>query len=111
MCSELAWTYDISRFAEKPPAPCYKLAEDHRYARGFNIDNTDIEQIKTSLFSGNPFVMGIAVYESFESQEVARTGEVPMPGPGEKMLGGHAILCCGYDDNTQRVTCLNSWSD
>ena len=69
------------------------------YHRGFNIDNTDIEQIKTSLFNGNPFVMGIAVYESFESEEVARTGEVPMPGEGEKMLGGHAILCCGYDDS------------
>ena len=54
--------------------------------------------------------MGIAVYESFESEEVARTGVVPMPGPDEKLLGGHAILCCGYDDNTQRVTCLNSWS-
>ena len=54
--------------------------------------------------------MGIAVYESFESQEVARTGEVPMPGPDEKMLGGHAILCCGYNDDSQRVTCLNSWS-
>lgn len=43
--------------------------------------------------------MGIAVYESFESQEVARTGEVPMPKPDEKMLGGHAILCCGYNDD------------
>ena len=111
VCPELAWVYDIKRFAEKPPQSCYKLAEDHKYHRGYNIDNTDIEQIKVSLFNGNPFVMGIAVYASFESQEVAQTGTVPMPGPDEAALGGHAILCCGYDDSTQRVTCLNSWSE
>ena len=68
-----------------------------------------MNQIKAALFNGNPFVMGIAVYESFESEAVARTGEVPMPKSGEKLLGGHAILCCGYNDETQRVTCLNSW--
>ena len=53
--------------------------------------------------------MGIAVYGSFESKEVAKTGEVPMPVPDESLLGGHAVLCCGYDDDTQRVLCLNSW--
>ena len=54
--------------------------------------------MKTSIYKGNPFVVGIAVYESFESEEVARTGIVPMPSSGEKMLGGHAIAVMGWND-------------
>ncbi len=39
-------------------------------------------QMKGCLASGYPFVFGFAVYESFESQEVAQTGVVPMPDAG-----------------------------
>jgi len=49
------------------------------------------------------------VYESFQSREVARTGEVPMPGPDEEALGGHAVLAVGYDDATGRFLVRNSW--
>ena len=100
VCPELAWPYDIKRFADEPPEVCYKLALDHRFYKSHNIDNTDIQQIKLSLYNNDPFVFGIAVYESFESQEVAKTGIVPMPKENEKMLGGHAIICVSYDDNT-----------
>ena len=32
-----------------------------------------------------------------------------MPGPSETVLGGHAVLCVGYDDKTQRFLVRNSW--
>jgi C1A family cysteine protease len=51
------------------------------------------------------------VYTTFESQQVAKTGVVPLPKKGEKQLGGHAVLAVGYDDSTQRFTVRNSWGD
>jgi hypothetical protein len=60
---------------------------------------------------GLPVVVGITVYESFESDEVAKTGVVPMPGPREAVLGGHCILGVAYDDSTQMVLCRNSWGE
>jgi C1A family cysteine protease len=54
-------------------------------------------------------VFGFTVYESFEGDAVAKTGEVSMPGPSEKVLGGHAVVAVGYDDSTQRFIVRNSW--
>jgi C1A family cysteine protease len=40
---------------------------------------------------------------------VARAGVVPLPGPREKVLGGHAVLAVGYDDAKQCFIVRNSW--
>ena len=45
-----------------------------------------------------PVGIGFQVYESFESNEVAQTGVMPIPGPGEQLLGGHQVAAgAGYD--------------
>jgi C1A family cysteine protease len=68
-----------------------------------------LAQMKGCLAAGFPFVMGFTVYESFESDQVAQTGIVPMPSHYEQVLGGHAVLCCGFDDASQRFYVQNSW--
>jgi C1A family cysteine protease len=68
-----------------------------------------LNQMKGCLASGYPFVFGFSVYDSFESDAVAKTGMVPMPAPKEKLLGGHAVLAVGYDDKQQRFLVRNSW--
>ena len=68
-----------------------------------------LTQFQGCLAEGYPFVFGFTVYESFESQWVTETGEVPMPGSGEELLGGHAVLAVGYDDSEQRFLVRNSW--
>jgi C1A family cysteine protease len=65
--------------------------------------------MKTCLASGFPIVVGIAVYSSFESGTVAKTGVVPMPKSNEECLGGHAVVCVGYDDKAQTWIMRNSW--
>ncbi len=30
-------------------------------------------------------------------------------GPGEQVMGGHAVLAVGYDDGEQRFIVRNSW--
>jgi C1A family cysteine protease len=105
---ESDWPYDISKFAQKPPAEAYHDALADKavnYAR--IIQN--LSQLRGCLASGYPFVYGFTVYESFESQQVAQTGVVPMPAPSESVLGGHAVLAVGYDDSQQRFIVRNSW--
>ena len=55
-------------------------------------------------------MFGFTVYESFESDQVAKTGVVPFPNlQTEQVLGGHAVLAVGYDDGQQRFIVRNSW--
>jgi C1A family cysteine protease len=107
-CPETDWTYDITKFAEKPPVPAYKeapLGKALQYQRVPQV----LSQMKGCLASGYPFVFGFTVYESFESDQVAQTGVAPMPAATEKVLGGHAVLAVGYDDASQRFIVRNSW--
>lgn len=43
-----------------------------------------------------PVEVGFTVYSSFESEQVSETG-IYEPKPGEQVLGGHEVLCLGYD--------------
>src|SRR5215471_16217728 len=107
-CPEKQWPYTITKFASKPTQSCYKEAEKHQAVSYQRLVQT-LSQLKGCLASGYPFVFGFTVYESFESQEVAKTGVVPMPAAGEKVLGGHAVVAVGYDDASQRFISRNSW--
>lgn len=109
-CSEVDWPYNISQFATKPPQECYDSAKLDRAIRYQRVQRS-LDQMKACLAGGLPFTFGFTVYQSFESQQVAATGEVPMPGPDESVLGGHAVVCVGYNDAKHQFTCRNSWSD
>ena len=107
VCPEVDWAYNTSQFKIKPPVKAYKDALQHVVTSYQRI--LGIQQMKQCLAAGYPFVCGISVYESFESAAVAQTGIVPMPGPTERCLGGHAILGVGFDDSVNRFIMRNSW--
>jgi C1A family cysteine protease len=108
VCPESYWPYDIRKFANKPPKTAYKSALLHQAVTYRRVSQT-VADLKACLASGIPVVIGFSVYESFESDEVARTGVLNMPAPGEQLLGGHAVLVVGYDDATGRWLVRNSW--
>jgi C1A family cysteine protease len=108
VCPESMWPYDITKFVSKPPDADYKFAIQNE-VKSYQRLAQSLVLMKACLASGYPFVLGFSVYESFESQDVARTGQVPMPGPGEQFLGGHAVVAVGYDDSQQRFLVRNSW--
>jgi len=107
VCSEKKWPYVISQFTKKPSPTCYKEALAHQVLSYARIQTLD--EMRGCLAEGYPFVFGFSVYESFESDQVAKTGVAPMPKPKEKMLGGHAVLGVGYDDGQKRFLVRNSW--
>jgi C1A family cysteine protease len=108
VCAEEKWPYVVSKFAAKPSPACYKEALAHQVTAYARLQT--LNEMRACVAEGYPFVFGFTVYESFESDKVARTGVVPMPNKSrEKMIGGHAVLAVGYDDATKRFLIRNSW--
>jgi C1A family cysteine protease len=71
-----------------------------------------MNSFKGCLAEGKPFVFGFTVYTSFMSDEVNSTGVVPMPDTWkDRVLGGHAVLCVGYDDDQSQFIVRNSWDE
>jgi C1A family cysteine protease len=67
------------------------------------------DEMRTCLAEGFPFVFGFTVYTAFETSVVGKSGVLNMPAKGEKVLGGHPVMCVGYDDTEQRFLIRNSW--
>ncbi len=106
-CREETWNYKSSLVLKKPSAKAYKEATGHRITEYLKIGS--LPQIKSCLAEGFPVAFGFTVYESFESITLAKTGKMPLPRLGEKILGGHAVLAVGYDDATDSLLVRNSW--
>ena len=105
---ESDWPYDITKFSEKPPAIAFTDGGKNRVT-SYQRVNRILNQFKGCLASGYPFVLGFTVYDAFESAQVAQTGQLQMPQPGEAVQGGHAVLAVGYDDQQQVFIIRNSW--
>jgi hypothetical protein len=109
VCEEHIWPYDVSKYLQPPSVDCYLQADKHHVIQATNILNNEMA-MKQSLAEGSPFVVGIQIFEAFESPEVAQTGIVPMPNLfTDECLGGHAVFVCGYDDTKQHWIVRNSW--
>jgi len=107
-CPEAMWPYVEQSFAEQPTLQCYQYAKLHPAVQYARVGQNAM-QLKSCLASGYPFVFGFTVYENFEGDDVAKSGVVQMPGDGESVVGGHAVMAVGYDDKSQRFLARNSW--
>ncbi len=107
-CPESLWPYVVSKFANTPPASTYNAALNHQVLSYMRVART-VNQMKGCLVAGYPFVFGFTVYESFESEQVAKNGKLNMPKKDEQVVGGHAVLAVGYDDSSKRFIVRNSW--
>jgi C1A family cysteine protease len=107
VCSEHDWPYKIRYFRRKPGKACYRSAEQHRIVSYHRIK--DVDEMRTCLAEGYPFVFGFTVYSSFESKKIEKSGILNMPEPDEKVMGGHAVMAAGYDDRTECFLIRNSW--
>lgn len=108
VCPESIWRYEITRLTVKPTPTCYDTASRHT-AVSYSQLLQNLNQMKGCLASGYPFVFGMAVYDYFESQEVANTGNVKIPTNQEDKIGAHAVLAVGYNDAQKIFIIRNSW--
>jgi C1A family cysteine protease len=106
---ETDWPYDITKFADQPPPNAYADARQDLVSSYARVAQNNITQMQGCLAENYPFVFGFTVYQSFESETVAGTGIVPMPSPGEAVVGGHCVVAVGYDDTQRTFIIRNSW--
>jgi C1A family cysteine protease len=106
VCRETDWPYDIDQFAKKPNQSCYDSAVKYTAVSYFRLDNSRLGELKTCLAAGFPFVFGFTIFNSFFQGD--SNGMVPMP-EHESFIGGHAVMCVGYDEAANRFIIRNSW--
>jgi C1A family cysteine protease len=110
VCPEQMWDYSDDNLYKSPTQDCFTNASAHTATNYFSIEN-NISALQGCLAAGYPWVCGIDVYESFESDTVAQTGVIPMPNAEkEQLLGGHAVACVGYDSSKKHWIFRNSWN-
>lgn len=114
VCPEVDFPYDDNRFTQAPPQPAINDAKQFTIREYHRV--TTLQGLKQALAQGNGVVLGIMVYQSFESNDAVETGHIPMPRPSRRdsLLGGHALFGCGYQDDTDYagggyVIVKNSW--
>jgi C1A family cysteine protease len=105
--AESVWPYDTNDWNVKPDQQAYTEAKKDLLISFTHLTNLDV--IKESIYRGYPVSFGFQVYEYMESNAMERNGILRLPVPGEKLLGGHAVLAVGYDDDTQMIRVRNSW--
>jgi len=95
-CPEASYPYVAGRIAR--PTSTQEAAAKH-YGMGayHGVAGSAVAQSVLGDSTPWPVEVGFTVYASFESDAVANSGVVPLPQRGERVLGGHEVLCLGYD--------------
>lgn len=107
VCPEavLAYTADPS---EGPTSAADVSAVPYRFPDPLQVNFNAAQAIKAALVANQTITIGFTVYESFEN--TGSDGAVPMPNTAtEKILGGHGVLVCGYDDTKKWWIVRNQW--
>jgi C1A family cysteine protease len=101
------WPYVISKFDMEPSAFLYAFAQNYQAISYYRLDtpsvnkNTLLLKIKMNIAMGLPPMFGFTVYNSYS--QAATSGKIPYPASGDRVVGGHAIVAAGYDDNMKII--------
>ena len=114
VCLDSQEPYSDTDYSVAPTAAEY--AEALAYKGGPYHSLPTLREVKMSIASGYAVGIGINVYNSFEGDQLAQTGFMPMPAKKEVFQGGHAQLVLDYDDeiafsddSVGGVLIQNSW--
>jgi C1A family cysteine protease len=100
------WPYEVPKFKLKPPATAYESAKEYKIKGATQL--AAVDDVRQALAQGKPVAFGFLVYKSFD--DIGKDGVMPMPKEhGDKILGGHAVVAVGYDDQKRLLTVRNSW--
>jgi len=114
VCDESLFPYVVSDFC-KPMTPVAVNDALKNKIRTYSAISS-LTDIKNCLaLSQKPVLIGMNIYPSFETLRVSKTGIVPLPSRSERLLGGHAVLVVGYNDDVSSpirggsLIVRNSW--
>jgi hypothetical protein len=94
----------------RPPQEVWDNAEKHQTLEYLKLDPLDRNSYLQCLKEGYPFIFGLTLYSSFMAYHP--DGVIPVPTAGERRMGGHCMMCVGYqkrEDGSEYVIVQNSW--
>jgi C1A family cysteine protease len=104
VCPESFMPYSGDPSEAANPA-CDVAAQTFKVGNFQTVDFSNADGMKAILAVKQPIVFAFEVYQSFENP--GANGLLTMPDPSESMLGGHGVLCVGY--NSLGWIVRNSW--
>jgi C1A family cysteine protease len=120
VCPETEWPYDDtpaayeggpfpngSKPATAPSKSCYSDAANYKITNYQRLNQT-LSQLQGCIAAGFPFAFGFTVFDGWYSQH-PHARVIPLPAQSDSPVGGHAVLCVGYDSTTRLFKIRNSW--
>jgi C1A family cysteine protease len=104
---EKYYPYNIANFDAEPDAFTYALAQNYQAITYYRLDppgtdpNVLLDRIKRHLSAQLPCMFGFTVYDS--RNQAVSNGSIPYPSINDRVVGGHAVVAVGYDDNKEIV--------
>lgn len=108
ICLEELHPYS-SGLSEQPSDDAYADAKTRRIVKALNVAVNE-DCIKSAIQEGYPVAVSLKVFNSFNSSK----GFVPHPSAEEKEsgeFGYHAMVICGYTDESHHFVVRNSWGE
>lgn len=93
-CTDQQMPYDQYVFNQAPSQQDYA---DGKLDVALQYKAVRFPFIDAAIYAGYPVVDGMTVYSSMMTQEVAQTGIVPIPGNGDRVVGGHCTWTFGFN--------------
>jgi len=107
ICDEKLWPYIVSKFSDKPALQAFREAREHQ-ALKYRRVRQNLLDLKSAIADKLPVAFGFSVYQSFYELD-ATNYTIKTPDLNEPLLGGHAVVIVGYDDEKQVFIIRNSW--
>ena len=119
VCDEKYMPYEVDKsgkligWGKVPSKEAYENAKLNIHPALIHLTSSKlIETMKNNLYNGFLIDCAFLVFPSFLDEKTKQTGIMRMPTRSElknQVLGGHEVLCIGYDDSEQAFLCVNSW--
>ena len=108
VCTAKVWPYNPSHQPGnegqgQPPPKAEESARSFRTLPGRAINCNSISAAKAVLSGQDgpqrPIPFAVPLYTSFGNAETRRSGDMVMPAPNERLIGGHMMAATGYEDD------------
>lgn len=107
VCLEKLFPYDPKSVSLAPSDAAYSDALSRVVLKAKTVKRS-LKDIKSALCEGYPVAISLKIFDSFEAYD----GFVRVPSEDEienATSGNHAMVICGYDDETRFFVVRNSW--
>lgn len=107
VATENFWPYRIEKFKTTPPEEVFDIALNHQ-ALEYRRVRQRLDDLRECLVEENLIAFGFCVYDTLY-QVTAKKPVLELPDYSQSLLGGHAVVAVGYDDDKQHFIIRNSW--